>query len=61
MANYKTIHKKNLECLAREIYKYLHGLSLPIIKNIRELFSKKEVTSFTSEISIHFTLPAKNL
>ena len=27
----KTIHQNNLECLAKEIYKFLNGLSLPIM------------------------------
>ena len=27
----KTIHQNNLECLAKEIYKFLNGLSPPII------------------------------
>ena len=28
----KTIHQNNLECLAKEIYKFLNGLSPPIMK-----------------------------
>ena len=29
----KTIHQNNLECLAKEIYKFLNGLSLPIMNS----------------------------
>ena len=29
----KTIHQNNLECLAKEIYKFLNGLSPPIMNS----------------------------
>ena len=37
MMNEKTLHQKNLGCLAKETYKLLHGLSLPIMSNIFEV------------------------
>ena len=37
MKNWKPIHKKNLECLANEIYKFLHGLFPPIMNVIFEI------------------------
>ena len=33
----KTMHKKSLECLAKEIYKFLHGISPPIMNNLLEV------------------------
>ena len=41
--------KKTVECLAKEIYKFLRGLSLPIMNDILE------ETSVALEISSHFT------
>ena len=37
MIDKKTTHQKNLECLAKEIYKFLDGLSSPVMINIFEL------------------------
>ena len=37
MTNEKTIYIKNLECLAKEIFKFLHGLSPPIMNDIFEV------------------------
>ena len=37
---YLTVYKKNLECLANEIYTLLHGLSPPIINDFFELRCK---------------------
>ena len=34
MTDEKTIHKTNLDCLAKEIYKFLKRVSSPIINNI---------------------------
>lgn len=52
----RKLHRKNIECLTEEIYKFLRGLSLPIMKDIFE-----EVTSITVETSSYFTLLAKQL
>ena len=56
--NQSTIHQKNLQLLMIEVYKYLHGLSPPIIndmflrrdtkynlKNFRELLAEKVTTA----------------
>ena len=51
----RKLHRKNIECLTKEIYK-LRGLSLPIMKDIFE-----EVASITVETSSYFTLLAKQL
>ena len=32
----RKLYTKKLECLAKEIYKFLHGLSLPIMNDIFE-------------------------
>ena len=37
MADQKTIHQKNLECLTKEIYKFLYGLFSPVINDIFEV------------------------
>ena len=37
ITNEKTVHHKNLECLLKKIYKFLHDLFLPIMNDVLQI------------------------
>ena len=57
ITNQKTIHKKTLECIAMEIYKFLYGLSPSIMNDVLQV----RKTFVTLKTSSHLTLLAKKL